>query len=296
MGEIWVVHDSLRQATGTPAGQAPLPREGTPEIRVSGGVWGLGRWMPFLHGGIPEPWSRERLRRPPLPLSGYGRQRERLCWLCLLSPSFFPCTTRNSSSKTWGEKSSGGTHWYQESHLGLVHHQPPGWSVVAWRETSPSTGAFSWPQLLSFSHITYADSLGLKLEDFVHTCSARTPPRLWNNSAPPPLLQPLEGLWWLLGSKDRWFSWELYSYCGQIWFGCLAMCLCQPFGLGRVLHPHSSPRLCWKRQHPVTPTKVATEQKTSWKMLSISLLSVHLIASRVFSSHIFFPLSWICSL
>lgn len=171
-----------------------------------------------------------------------------------------------------------------------MHHQPPGWSVVAWRETFPSKGAFSWPLLLSFSHITYADSLELKLEDFVHTCSARTPPRLWNNSGPPPLPQPLEGLWWLLGLKERWFSWELYSYCGQPWFGCLAMCLCQPFGLGSLLHPHSSPRLCWKRQHPVTPTKVATEQKTSWKMFSIPLLSVHLIASRVFSSHIFsFP-------
>lgn len=109
---------------------------------------------------------------------------------------------------------------------------------MAWRETSPPTGAFSWPQMLNFSHITYVDSLEPKLEAFAHTCFARTPPRLWNKSVPPSLLQTLEGLWWLLCSKERWFSWELYSYCEQFWFRCPAMpamCLtqCAPW----ALHP-----------------------------------------------------------
>lgn len=64
-----------------------------------------------------------------------------------------------------------------------------------WRETFPSTEAFSWPQLLNISHISYVDSLEPKLEAFAHTCSAGTPPRLWNKCAPPSLLQPLEGVW-----------------------------------------------------------------------------------------------------
>lgn len=245
MGEIWVLRYSLRQATGTPAGRAPLPREEAPGPRVSGGIWGRGAGCRSRTAGSRSP--RPGRGCAALPADGRGTG-EGLRWLSLLAPASSPVrpameaawlgvknhlVARSGTKRTilvWCTINFQDDRWW--------HGRKPPLPQEHFLGCSCSTSATS-PMLTVLSSRRPLHTPALP--EHLQACGTRVPHH--------PFCHPLKGY----GSRfaRRLFSWEVYPYCGQFWFGCPAMpamCLCQsaPFGLGRVFHPCSSPRLLEK--------------------------------------------------